>query len=559
MSNFHDLPTTWIQTTLGDVSTLVQYGLNAKTNNDKEGIFYLRVSDIDNYGDVSLREPKYISSITENFENYLLQPGDAVIARSGSVGLGHVYLGSKKPWVFASYLIRFRLNQQLINPEYLAFYLRSLFYWRFIESMKRVVAQPNVNSKELSGLPIPLPLITEQRRIVEILREVDNLRRLRHEADEKTESVLLTVFNEMLGKPRDSWVERKLGDVIKYLQPGKSLNGSDRPAEEGKWGVLKVSAVTSGMFRSEENKELSEDEIPDKDLEVKDNDLLISRANTEELVGASAFVRNPPERLLLPDKLWKVVLPEEPEVNLLYLYALLNSPEMRIKISRAATGTSGSMKNISQENLLAIRFKMPPKNLQDELSDKIKVLWDDVSSIQHTAKLRLNLLSRTILSNAFTGYLTKEWREVNEAKLYTEASERNSHLRRATFAVRAEERAEAKEVSEILRTPVGRERYSENLSGQQRALLSLALKFTGYFDVSTIYNEQNGNGKLSRAAIEQSLALLAETGLLRRVRVKSYNSEDGREVFAPAIRTLKDKDMSRPADIGEIDSELNPA
>lgn len=552
------LPRSWLHVKLGDVTEIIGGGTPPRHNPSYFGgtIPWATPTDVTKLENIWLdKTSEYITHAGLKTSSARLLPSGTVLMTSratiGITAIATVELCTNQG--FANFICdnRFVLN------EYLAYWLRATK--KKLISLASGTTFKEIAKSTLASIPISLPSVNEQQRIIELLREVDRLRRLRREADEKTETVLITVFNEMLGRPRDNWVEKRLGDVISDLQPGKSLNGIDKPADEEKWGVLKVSAVTSGRFRPEENKELSEHETPSEDLEVKDGDLLISRANTEELVGASAFVRNPPDRLLLPDKLWRVVLPEEPEINLLYLYALLNSPEMRIKISRIATGTSGSMKNISQENFLAIRFKMPPKYLQDELSDKIKILWDDVSGIQLKAKSRLDLLSRTILSRAFTGELTQEWREANAPRLHTEVEERNRQLKQASFAVRADERVEVEEEVKIVRIPAGRERYAENLSEKQREMLSLALNLMGYFDVMRIYNEQDGNGKLSRAAIEQALALLAETGLLRRVRVKSNHSEDNREVFAPAIRMLREADISRLMDIGEIESELNPA
>jgi type I restriction enzyme, S subunit len=202
MKSFVALPESWLETNLGELSTLIQYGLNAKSTNDSKGVFYLRVTDIGNDGSVNLSDAKYISLNTPDLADYLLEPGDIVIARSGNTaGISYVYMGSEKPWAFASYLIRFRINQDIADPEYVGYYLLSPQFWRYLDSTKRVAAQPNVNSKELARLPIPLPPLSEQRRIVSILREVDELRRLRRKADERTAQLNLSIFYELFGNP----------------------------------------------------------------------------------------------------------------------------------------------------------------------------------------------------------------------------------------------------------------------------------------------------------------------------------------------------------------------
>ena len=135
-----------------------------------------------------------------------------------------------------------------------------------------------------------------------------------------------------------------------------------------------MSAVTIGEFRPDENKEILEDVNFDPVLEVKDGDLLVSRANTSELVGASALVEDTPSNLIIPDKLWRVVRNEDVEADFHFLYTLLNTPSIRGEISRRATERAGSMKNISQEKFLDIPIQIPPYEMQKKYGGILSII-----------------------------------------------------------------------------------------------------------------------------------------------------------------------------------------
>src|SRR5262249_367174 len=141
---------------------------------------------------------------------------------------------------------------------------------------------------------------------------------------------------------------RFLGDLVSRIEAGRSFGGPGRRADAEEWGVIKVSAMTWGEFRADENKAVSADAV-DPRWEIKPGDLLVSRANTTEYVGAPVLVRETRWRLLLSDKSLRLVL--DGDVNKEWLLYALSAPQTRRQISAAATGTSDSMRNISQAKL----------------------------------------------------------------------------------------------------------------------------------------------------------------------------------------------------------------
>lgn len=84
----------------------------------------------------------------------------------------------------------------------------------------------------------------------------------------------------------NGWIRAPLGDLLLRIEAGKSFQCEPRPARVDEWGVIKVSAMTWGSFREEENKAVPEGYEFNPQHEIKPGDILVSRANTEAYVGA---------------------------------------------------------------------------------------------------------------------------------------------------------------------------------------------------------------------------------------------------------------------------------
>ena len=157
-----EVPEGWEWTRLGNLSSLIQYGLSnsAETQGTHR---LLRITDIQD-GKVNWKDVPFTTM--ENAENYLLRKDDIVFARTGAT-VGKSFLVTELPFesVYASYLIRIRLFD-CISPSYLYQFFNSYCYWEQITDKSVGVGQPNCNGTSLKELFIPLPPLHEQKRIV---------------------------------------------------------------------------------------------------------------------------------------------------------------------------------------------------------------------------------------------------------------------------------------------------------------------------------------------------------------------------------------------------------
>ena len=97
---------------------------------------------------------------------------------------------------------------------------------------------------------------------------------------------------------------------------------------------------------------------------------MISRMNTPELVGACAYVWNVYNNTYLPDRLWRIKIKEN--INPIFLWFNLISKDVRAQIKGFASGTSGSMKNITKSSLMKVKIMSIPLPLQQQFATRIE-------------------------------------------------------------------------------------------------------------------------------------------------------------------------------------------
>lgn len=268
-------------------------------------------------------------------------------------------------------------------------------------------AQPNISQGIVRGLELALPPLAEQRRIAEVLDRAEALRAKRRAAiaqlDILTQSIFLDLFGDDGSNPK-KWPVCAVADYVLQFQGGKSIESEGGENIITRNRVLKVSAVTGMTFLAHESKPVPDSYEPPKEHFAKPGDLLFSRANTMELVGAVAYVESTPPNVLLPDKLWRFVWRDPSAVEPLFVWALFQTPTLRREIGRRATGTSGSMKNISQEKVFGIRTILPPTALQRQFAHRVQAV-ERLKQAHRASLAELDALFASLQHRAFRGEL----------------------------------------------------------------------------------------------------------------------------------------------------------
>ena len=167
---------------------------------------------------------------------------------------------------------------------------------------------------------------------------------------------------------------------------------------------IQASCVYGDRFQPEENKKVVDEELDRTSCPVKGDNLIISRMNTPELVGNCGYVEDDYPNLFLPDRLWLSHFPTLAPVYPKFFWYLLISKGFKNVMSSLATGTSGSMKNITQEDLLGATVAVPPlieqhtiANFLARKTEKIDTLIGKQQAlIEKLREKRTVLVSRTV-------------------------------------------------------------------------------------------------------------------------------------------------------------------
>ena len=255
-----------------------------------------------------------------------------------------------------------------LDQQYLYYYLKSDFALQRIRAVATGSVRDNLKPTMLYEFPINLPNMEVQKEIVKKLDGIKRVISLREQELQTLDDLIKARFVEMFGDPVTNpkgWETYQLNDCLERIDNGKSFVCSDKPRAGDYPAVLKLSAATYGDYRPEENKALLDENQFVQGAEVHSGDLLFTRKNTPELVGMAAYVQETPEKLMMPDLIFRLVTNDR--MNPVFLWRLINCKEFRPIVQGISGGSAKSMSNISKERLGKINVICPPRQIQDQL------------------------------------------------------------------------------------------------------------------------------------------------------------------------------------------------
>ena len=354
-------------------------------------------------GEISVRE----RSAPYKGAMFAAYPGDIVFskidARSGAIGM--------LPTAIARAVVTTEFPVFMCDPAKLdsGFVQRVLRTGGFLQALRSKATgtsgRKRITPEAFLDLRVPLPTLDEQRAIVTAYNAALADAAAKERQADSVEAKAMADFEAALGfgppialldrpifiaafKDFDRWshdavLRRSAGetralttwslvqlrDVIADLENGWSPKCLDRPAEADEWGVLKLGAVSFGSYDETANKALPPHLNPRPALEVRAGQVLISRANISRLVGATTLVHETRPRLLLCDKIFRVMWRKPSRVIPEFVTEVLRAGDVRRQIETQLTGTSPTMKNISKPALLSLIFPLPPLEDQRALID----------------------------------------------------------------------------------------------------------------------------------------------------------------------------------------------
>ena len=168
------LPVGWHWARLGDAIVEALPGF-ASGERDPQGTIQLRMNNVDTRGGLVWDEFIRVPANTAAIQKYQLEPGDVMFNNTNStalVGKSALFEGYGEPIVYSNHFTRLRANTAMLEPGFLAAWLVSQWQLRTFEELcNRWIGQSAVKNDKLLSLVLPLPPLSEQKRIVLVLRE----------------------------------------------------------------------------------------------------------------------------------------------------------------------------------------------------------------------------------------------------------------------------------------------------------------------------------------------------------------------------------------------------
>lgn len=425
-----DIPDSWEWIRLGNICEPIRYGFtsSAKDNGNSK---LVRITDIQN-NNVNWNNVPFCDVPKVKLKDLQLKTNDILIARTGgTVGKSFVVKNISEVAVFASYLIRIRLiDNELI--DFVKYFLDSPYYWQMISLKQSGTGQPNVNATKLSEILIPIPPIEEQKRIVakieklmplvdEYAESYNRLQKIDNEfedklkqsvlqyamegklvkqnpSDEPASELIKKIENEKAelvkeGKIKkskklpaitddekpfdipDSWEWVKLGNIVDYVQRGKSPKYDK---ESTRYPIISQKCVQWDGIHLEFAKHLKEDfweGLPSYRFVTK-GDLLFNSTGTGT-VGRVIKVTEPFNKVPV-DSHVTVIRLNQNICNSYILYFLM-SPIIQKNLDDYLTGTT-KQKELGLASIQNIVVSLPPLEEQKRIVAKIEKIMNSINN-----------------------------------------------------------------------------------------------------------------------------------------------------------------------------------
>lgn len=340
------------------------------------------------------------SSKTLEIDKYSYDCECVLVAGNGDLNVK--YYNGKFDAYQRTYIIESKYKLKL-NNQYMYYFLS-----KYIEKLRNnaiggVIKYIKLNN--LTDIIFPLPRLENQKKIVEVLDKAQSLIDKKREQIELLDELVKSRFIEIFGDIRineKGWEEKEISNLLISIDSGKSFvcEGYERKGEYP--AILKLSAVTYGVYNPLENKALIDANEFIDNMEVKEGDLLFTRKNTPELVGMCAYVYKTTPNLMMPDLIFRLNTNEN--CNKIYLWKLINNEMFREKIKMISNGSAKSMSNISKQNLMKLKVPVPPIELQNEFAEFV-TKTDSIRSKMEESLSELEDNFNSLMQRSFKGEL----------------------------------------------------------------------------------------------------------------------------------------------------------
>jgi type I restriction enzyme S subunit len=411
------LPEEWSVVTLSGIAKF-KNGINF--NRDQKGKAGILTLDVLNmYGESIFINTKNLYRINKKIsDEYLLKDDDVLFVRSSlkreGVGWASLYKSINEPVTFCGFIIRARISDKRVFVPFITYFLRTENARSELIASSGKVAITNINQGMLGKIKIPLPPLSEQKKIAAVLSAVQ-------EAREKTEAVIaaakelkkslmkylftygpvpVTEADQVrlketeIGVMPEEWEVKAIKDSLKAMQYGISLRGSS----SGRYPILRMNNLIDGKIDFSDLQFVNLNKNIFDKFRLNDGDILFNRTNSYDLVGKTSLF-NLKAEFVFASYLIRLIANENVHAGFLNYYLNWGNSQKRLKML-ATRGVSQS--NISATKLKSFLVAIPRFDIQKNIAEYIFSLDQKIESEQ-SKKQALDQLFKSLLQNLMTG------------------------------------------------------------------------------------------------------------------------------------------------------------
>ncbi|KFI92074.1 restriction endonuclease subunit S [Bifidobacterium stellenboschense] len=344
-----------------------------------------------------------------------------IVSRQGAT-CGTTRLIQGKAWITEHALIAYFLSSDF-HKRYFAYVLQAMN----LGQLSMTAAQPGISASLVQSQHIPIPGYSEQRAIAEYLNKktgaidaaVKDIERSIESLNEYRQSVISEAVTkgldpnapmkdssiDWIGQIPETWNGLRMKAILNRIEQGWSPSAALSIDENNGWHVLTLSAVKHGSFIADAVKPIDMNFAIPANLELSDGDLLMTRANTKELVGDVCLVDDCPPHVIPSDLIYRLTLNRSLALPRFIMYALLSNM-VRRQISAAAKGSSGTMPKISHNIIKQLQLCLPPLSEQQSIINHLDNATAGIDSLiqqKQSLVVRLKEYRTSLISECVTG------------------------------------------------------------------------------------------------------------------------------------------------------------
>jgi type I restriction enzyme S subunit len=382
----------WKEYRLEKLCTDISYGYTESANVNPIGPKFLRITDIVP-NRINWENVPYCKISTANFQKYKLEKGDIVIARTGATTGYNKTIKEDVKSVFASYLIRYKIDTNIAYPFFIGYVLQSRAWYDYVDAIAGGSAQPGANAKQLGSFDILLPPLPEQRAIASALSSLDDKIDLLHQQNATLEKMAETLFRQwFVEEAKEEWEMGSISDIAIH---------SKIPVLPQKESSVVYNHYSIPAFDSNKNpiKELGR-EIQSNKYSVLKHSILFSKLNPHK-DKRIWLLQNEVESKSICSTEFQVILPKH-QNYLYFLYSWLSYNENYSKIASGVGGTSGSHQRIDSATIFSFQCPIVSIDFIDNYNQKVESLFKK-QVINQTQIRTLTTLRDTLLPKLMSG------------------------------------------------------------------------------------------------------------------------------------------------------------